>query len=118
LDERQRNHRLKIQKGLLKVVLSRFERFTVYTKNEDFPFSSVGNLIDIPSTQGTKELQTLGLEFNNPKPLALMEYMITIGSKPNSIILDFFAGSGTTGCAVIELSSESISQRKIHSCSE
>lgn len=112
MDERQRNHRLKIQKGLLKVVLSRFERFTVYTKNEDFPFSSVGNLIDIPSTQGTKELQTLGLEFNNPKPLALMEYMITIGSKPNSIILDFFAGSGTTGCAVIELSSESISQRK------
>jgi adenine-specific DNA-methyltransferase len=62
--------------------------------------------------QGTIELQALGLKFNNPKPLALMEQLITIGSKSDSIILDFFAGSGTTGCAVIKLNSNSNSKRK------
>lgn len=103
---------LKIQKGLIKVGRSRSGKYTVYCKNENSLLASAGNIIDIPSVQGTREIQALGLEFNNPKPMALMEYLISLGSKPNSIILDFFAGSGTTGCAVLRLNAESIFKRK------
>jgi adenine-specific DNA-methyltransferase len=41
--------------------------------------------------------------FISPKPLRLMERIITIASKPGDIILDAFAGSGTTGHAVMRL---------------
>ena len=38
---------------------------------------------------------------NHPtvKPIKLMSYLITMGSRPGDTILDPFAGSGTTGCA-------------------
>ena len=42
------------------------------------------------------------VQFNNPKPLELMKYLIEVTVPENSIILDFFAGSGTTAQAVIE----------------
>lgn len=43
--------------------------------------------------------------FENPKPLKLINYLIkaTTYYNPEAIILDFFAGSGTTGQAVLEL---------------
>jgi len=40
--------------------------------------------------------------FNYPKPVTLIKHLIKVSSQENSIILDFFAGSGTTGQAVIE----------------
>lgn len=40
--------------------------------------------------------------FSFPKPVELISRIIHIASKPNSIVLDFFAGSGTTGQAVLE----------------
>lgn len=39
--------------------------------------------------------------FSTPKPVRLMDRILTIASEPDSIILDFFAGSGTTGHAVL-----------------
>ena len=44
-----------------------------------------------------------GSENNHPtvKPLDLMRYLIRIYSPPNSIVLDPFCGSGTTGIASI-----------------
>ncbi|WP_171332801.1 site-specific DNA-methyltransferase [Enterococcus cecorum] len=42
------------------------------------------------------------VQFNNPKPLELMKYLIEVTAPENSTILDFFAGSGTTAQAVIE----------------
>lgn len=37
------------------------------------------------------------------KPVKLMSYLITMGSRPNDVILDPFAGSGTTGIAALQL---------------
>ena len=37
------------------------------------------------------------------KPLKLMSYLVTMGSRPNDIVLDPFAGSGTTGIAALQL---------------
>lgn len=42
--------------------------------------------------------------FKYPKPIALIKHLISIGTQnETAIILDFFAGSGTTGHAVLEL---------------
>jgi len=35
--------------------------------------------------------------FDYPKPLKLLDYLIDISTKENDLVLDFFAGSGTTG---------------------
>jgi DNA modification methylase len=37
------------------------------------------------------------------KPIKLMSYLITMGSRPNDLILDPFTGSGTTGIAALQL---------------
>jgi len=52
--------------------------------------------------------------FNNPKPIELLKTLINLGSShdSNDIILDFFAGSGSTGQAVIELNNETNGNRK------
>ena len=50
--------------------------------------------------------------FTYPKPVALLKYLIEIGSGDNTTILDFFAGSGTTGHAVMKLNAEDGGKRK------
>lgn len=44
--------------------------------------------------------------FDTPKPVKLIKMLMTLGTNDGDIILDFFAGSGTTGQAVMELNSE------------
>lgn len=55
--------------------------------------------------------------FDFPKPLALIKFFIgQINIKPNPIILDFFAGSGTTAHAVMELNKEDGGNRSYILC--
>lgn len=44
--------------------------------------------------------------FDTPKPTKLIKELVRVASNKDSIILDFFAGSGTTGQAVLELNKE------------
>jgi adenine-specific DNA-methyltransferase len=44
--------------------------------------------------------------FTYSKPTELINYLLKISTPKNSVILDFFAGSGTTGHAVLELNKE------------
>ncbi|QLB13911.1 type III restriction endonuclease subunit M [Bisgaardia hudsonensis] len=44
--------------------------------------------------------------FLNPKPVQLLNYLIQMSCDNNDLILDFFAGSGTTADAVMQLNSE------------
>jgi adenine-specific DNA-methyltransferase len=44
--------------------------------------------------------------FNNPKPVALIKDLLHIASDNDALVLDFMAGSGTTGQAVLELNQE------------
>lgn len=57
------------------------------------------------SQDGTKEISNILGEksFGYPKSVKLINFLIKISSNQNSIILDFFAGSGTTGHAVLDL---------------
>lgn len=54
--------------------------------------------------------------FNYAKPTALIKKIINIATNSDSIILDFFAGSGTTGHAVIELNKEDGGNRRFILC--
>ena len=57
---------------------------------------------------GSKELEDIigsSELFNNPKPTELIKRCVQIANS-DAIILDFFAGSGTTGQAVLELNKE------------
>lgn len=50
--------------------------------------------------------------FNYPKPVKLINYFLHLITDQNSIILDFFAGSGTTAHAVMELNAQDNGKRK------
>ena len=50
--------------------------------------------------------------FSNPKPKDLIYKLIQLSSKTNSTILDFFAGSGTTLHATMQLNAEDGGKRK------
>lgn len=50
--------------------------------------------------------------FDYPKPVDLIQYLISIITKKNDIILDSFAGSGTTAHAVLNLNKQDGGNRK------
>ena len=50
--------------------------------------------------------------FNNPKPIGLINFIFRLGTSYNSTILDFFAGSGTTLHATMQLNAEDGGNRK------
>ena len=54
--------------------------------------------------------------FENPKPVVYIKDILHITSNSNSTILDFFAGSGTTGQAVLELNQEDGGNRRFILC--
>ena len=57
--------------------------------------------------RGSDYLKTLGLDFPYSKPKELIDHLMRIAHIPqDAIILDFFAGSGTTGEAVLDLNNE------------
>lgn len=73
-------------------------------------------LTNVPlNAKGTEEIQEI---FGNknifpfPKPTGLIKKFINMGMRKNDIILDFFAGSGTTGQAIYELNEEDREERK------
>jgi adenine-specific DNA-methyltransferase len=66
------------------------------------------------TTDGTKLLQDIMGEktFNNPKPVGLIVRICQLATGRNDVVLDFFAGSGTTAHAVINLNREDGGRRK------
>lgn len=70
------------------------------------------------NTVGSKELEiAMGRRdtFDNPKPTALIKRCIDISNK-EAVVLDFFAGSGTTGQAVMQLNNDDGGNRRYILC--
>lgn len=67
------------------------------------------------SQDGTKEVTQIFTEkiFAFPKPSSLIKYLIQITNNPNAIVLDFFAGSGTTAQSVLDLNMDGGNRRFI-----
>ena len=70
------------------------------------------------TTDATKEIQSIFGDkiFDTPKPSNLIKHLMKVSSQKDSIILDFFAGSGTTGEAVLKLNREDGGNRKFILC--
>lgn len=73
---------------------------------------------DVGHTQGASmELKKLGVKgFDTPKPARLIKRILCIASQKDSVVLDAFAGSGTTAQAVLELNKEDGGSRKFIIC--
>jgi len=54
--------------------------------------------------------------FDYPKPVFLIKELLKISTKKESVVLDFFAGTGTTGQAVLELNKEDGGNRRFILC--
>ena len=78
----------------------------------DFMQSKYSNVV------GTNDLEkVLGEKsFNYPKPVALIKDLVSFSLSENPIVLDFFAGSGTTGQAVLELNKTDGGKRQFILC--
>lgn len=75
----------------------------VYLEDVEFPLRSV---VQIDARAGSNDLEALFDTrdvFRNPKPVELMETLLAYSTRKESLVLDAFAGSGTTGHAVLKL---------------
>ena len=92
--------------------------FNVYTKQyltERLDSGKRPNTIltHYTSTKASKELKKLDIPFSFSKPKELIKYLANIANiNANDLILDFFAGSGTTAQAVMELNQEDDGHRR------
>jgi adenine-specific DNA-methyltransferase len=69
---------------------------------------------DYSSSTATTKLKELmdGKLFDSPKPVPYIKDLLSMGSLNNSMIVDFFSGSGTTAHAVMQLNAEDGGNRK------
>ena len=69
---------------------------------------------DDNTEKGTLEVKSLfdAKVFNFPKPVEMIRKLIEMGTNKDSLVLDSFAGSGTTGHAVLDLNKEDGGNRK------
>lgn len=67
---------------------------------------------EFKSSQNDMELLGMGDVFPFPKPVFFIKHILRAGSAEDSIVLDFFGGSGTTGQAVAELNIEDNGHRQ------
>lgn len=89
----------------------------VYAK--DF-LQKLSSVLQLDGRTGTNEVKDLFPSvkkvFTNPKTIKLIKDLVSFSCNQNDIILDFFAGSGTTGHAIMELNAEDGGNRKFIIC--
>lgn len=81
-----------------------------------WPYSEVGH-----TDEAKKELKALfggQAPFDTPKPTRLIRRVLEIGADRDALVLDFFAGSGTTGQAVTELNAADDGTRRCILCTD
>jgi adenine-specific DNA-methyltransferase len=92
---------------------TRIPQLKVHLEDVSFPLRSV--ISDIDSRAGSNDLERLfGTrdKFKNPKPVELIEKLIGYASRKDSLIVDCFAGSGTTGESVLRLNKRDGGKRR------
>ncbi|WP_322555915.1 site-specific DNA-methyltransferase [Mycoplasma mycoides] len=81
--------------------------FKIYTKVREFTYKIKDVILSpkITTKSGNNELVSIlkNAEFNTTKPTELIKLLVMLHPNKNARVLDFYAGSGTTGHAVLEL---------------
>lgn len=91
----------------------RHKRFLAELKH---PRTGISSLLELQDSQGgASDLKALlgQSPFDFPKPLALMRKLLEQASEPGSLVLDPFAGSGTTAHALLEANARDGGNRRI-----
>lgn len=83
-------------------------------KTRGEPSHVISTLSDLGGPQkASSEVAITGAIFDDyPKPLKLIKYLLKMHNSKDFTVLDFFAGSGTTAHAVLELNKEDGGSRK------
>jgi adenine-specific DNA-methyltransferase len=109
--ELERMSRFVVENGIVKLKIYDFEDKDTLSANP--------NLLDQRGTTDSaakmvnEEIFGKPELFDNPKPIKLIQHLISLSTQDkSSIILDSFAGSGTTAHAVLELNKEDGGNRK------
>ncbi|MBV2210098.1 MAG: site-specific DNA-methyltransferase [Thermomonas sp.] len=86
---------------------------------EEGTYEADDSLVSSTNQEGARQVaQIFGdRAFNYAKPASLIKGLLAQASRPGDIVLDFFAGSGTTGQAVLELNAEDDGARRYILCS-
>ena len=93
-------------------------KWNIYTKiwlkeRQDEGQTPTNLISEFENRHSSKELTTIGVNFDYSKPKDLVKYLINVAIKDkNAIILDSFAGSGTTAHAVLNLNKRDGGDRK------
>ena len=90
-------------------------KYDIYVKEEEKEFikpKSLWNKSNYAGSTGTFIIKNMELEFDFPKSPFLMYDIFSLMKNKNFIVLDFFAGSGTTADAVIRLNKDDGGNRK------
>ena len=93
--------------------VKRIKRPEDYEQSENVYYNLLLDLGSLSSAKDELE-KILGSReiFDTPKPTQLIKHLLKIGSKKDSIIMDFFSGSSTTAQAVMELNCEDGGNRR------
>ncbi len=85
-----------------------------YRREVDAPSNILSVLRSVGTTERTRTmLRNMGVNFSYPKPVELVKYLLSFGAQPeDSLVMDCFAGSGTTGESVLRLNQEDGGRRK------
>ena len=82
--------------------------------------AKLASLIELDGRTGTNEIKSIFSErskpFDYPKPSVLLEELLGFVMKPGSLVLDSFAGSGTTAHAVLKLNEKDGGNRRFILC--
>lgn len=86
---------------------------------EDGEYEADSSFVSATNQEGARGVAEIfgDRAFNYAKPLSLIKNLLQQATRPTDIVLDFFAGSGTTGQAVLELNAEDGGQRRFILCS-
>jgi adenine-specific DNA-methyltransferase len=97
-----------------KILFGKDESVMPQLKNhlKDNVFQTPKSVLFFDTQNTTKWIKSNNFDFSFPKPIELLEYVLEICNDPNSIILDSFAGSGTTAHAVLNLNKQDGGNRK------
>ena len=108
--------KIEIEKENLFIMNSK-DKISIFTKKRNIKYKTKDLILasSITTKSGTDDMEKIGLNFDYPKPVSLIKFLLNF-SNPNSLILDFFAGSGTTGQAVMELNEEDGGNRRFILC--
>jgi len=86
---------------------------------EDGDYEAENSLVSATNQEGARQVAEIfgNRAFNYAKPISLIQGLLAQATCPGDTVLDFFAGSGTTGHAVLALNAQDGGQRSFILCS-